>query len=327
MIGNIYAPWFTIVSLWKIRHYSSQRRWTLPERLQASSLEHRFHDQNGGFKLELPIMMPKGYYLDLPAISKWFTAISTDSSAALLDHSYLGQLEDALVLLEYTRLSENAAEALTFHRAEAPLGIFLQWARDAKANTTERLYLAQASLTTLPPKLQDDLPIPALVTRLGKGDIYDANIWMGIPPTYTPLHQDPNPNLLVQLAGRKTVRLLAPSIGQRLFDGVQASLGQKASCTFRGEEMMKGEEKVVLEACVWDDTARQASSNVDGYEVHLERGDGLYIPVGWWHSVKGVGNGVTASVCIGIETMWFLSTNPDHAGQLVVPLNLLLASH
>jgi hypothetical protein len=34
---------------------------------------------------------------------------------------------------------------------------------------------------------------------------------IGHPPTYTPLHRDPNPNIFVQLAGEKVVRLLAPT--------------------------------------------------------------------------------------------------------------------
>lgn len=242
--------------------------------------------------------MPEGYFHDLPAIHKWFTESRTyDSSVALLDYSYLQPFEGTLVPLEFTRLRNQPTDDATFLRAEAPLHIFLSWAAHANSDTLERLYLAQASVSTLPGKLRNDLPTPDLVTQAGKGDIYDTNIWVGVAPTYTPLHRDPNPNLLVQLVGQKIVRLLAPEDGQKVFTVVQESIGSTASATFRGEEMMKGEEKALLEARVWDDNSNQLGiADPAGFEVRLGRGDGLYIPRGWWHSVKGIGSGMTASV-------------------------------
>lgn len=248
--------------------------------------------------LNCPVLMPDGYFHGLPAIHKWFIeSRNNDSSAAFLDHSYLQPFKGAIVPLEFTRLTSEPTDDSTFLRAEAPFDIFLNWATYAKSDTLERLYLAQASLSALPEALRNDLPTPDLVTQAGKGDIYDTNIWMGVAPTYTPLHRDPNPNLLVQLVGQKIVRLLAPEDGQKVFAVVQESIGKTASATFRGEEMMKGEEKALLEARIWDDSD-QHGKNVDseGFEVRLGHGDGLYIPRSWWHSVKGIGNGVTASV-------------------------------
>ena len=128
--------------------------------------------------------------------------------------------------------------------------------------------------------------------KAGKGDIYDANLWMGLSPTYTPLHRDPNPNLFLQLAGRKVVRLFPPDVGATIFAGVQEKLGRNASSTFRGEEMMQGPEKDLLEREVWEHKEHGA----DGYEAVLDHSEALFIPLGWWHSIKGVGKGVTASV-------------------------------
>ena len=242
--------------------------------------------------------MPENYFHDLPAIHKWFTESSTyDPSVALLDYSYLQPFQATVVPLEFTRLTSQPTDDVVFLRAEAPFHIFLSWAAHANSNTLERLYLAQASVSALPEKLRNDLPTPELVTQAGKGDIYDTNVWMGVAPTYTPLHRDPNPNLLVQLVGQKIVRLLAPEDGQKVFTEVQESIGRIASATFRGEEMTKGEEKALLEARVWDDNSNQLGiADPAGFEVRLGRGDGLYIPRGWWHSVKGTGSGVTASV-------------------------------
>jgi len=123
--------------------------------------------------------------------------------------------------------------------------------------------------------------------------VYDSSIWLGQAPTYTPLHRDPNPNLFVQLAGKKYVRLFKPDIGRAIFARVQESIGGSASATMRGEEMMQGAEKKALDVEVWQDDAHYASS---AWEAELDGGDALFIPKGWWHSIKGVGNGMTGSV-------------------------------
>jgi len=144
------------------------------------------------------------------------------------------------------------------------------------------------------------------VTGAGKGDIYDSSIWLGLAPTHTPLHRDPNPNLFVQLAGRKVVRVFEPAIGRELF--AQAGSGGVRL----GEEMMAGEGRAALDAVVWDDLEleweqqkqeqKQQHDDVKvngimvGYEAVLDAGDGMFIPKGWWHSIKGVGDGIVGSV-------------------------------
>ena len=110
----------------------------------------------------------------------------------------------------------------------------------------------------------------------------------------TPLHRDPNPNLFVQLAGVKKVRLMDPDEGHELFRRVKARLATmtNGNSTVRGEEMMIGAERDLLEDEVWE----RCGSSKYGREAMVHHGDGLFIPQGWWHSVRGVGDGVTASV-------------------------------
>lgn len=163
-----------------------------------------------------------------------------------------------------------------------------------KAPTTT-IYLAQASIPNLPADLQDDLPTPFIVLEAGKGDIYDSSIWLGEAPTYTPLHRDPNPNLFVQLAGTKVVRLFAPDVGRTIFARVQEKIGAAASETMRGDEMMVGAEKEALEDEVWGVDGNESGSH-GGWHAELSGGDGLFIPKGWWHSVKSFGTGMTGSV-------------------------------
>ncbi|KAK6379201.1 hypothetical protein LTS17_006119 [Exophiala oligosperma] len=199
------------------------------------------------------------------------------------------------------------------------------------------IYLAQCDLTSLPPSVAGDIPTPLpLINPNGssrsssnstssrpssstpgrshdpkrtskgiiKGDIYASSLWLGRPPTYTPLHRDPNPNLFVQLAGRKVFRLLPPEVGGALFEDVQNGIShsrrphvQSSSSTIRGEEMMVGPEKRALHDAIWSEGS-QYSDIIPAYglETEVKMGDALFIPKGWWHSVKGIGQGVTASV-------------------------------
>ncbi|KAK3503746.1 hypothetical protein B0T13DRAFT_139470 [Neurospora crassa] len=159
------------------------------------------------------------------------------------------------------------------------------------------LYIAQAPLSHLPSPLRADLPTPLLVSHAGRGDIYSSSIWLGLQPTYTPWHRDPNPNLFCQLCGTKVLRLMAPKRGEALFREVMASLAVAAgSGKIRGEEMMKGEQRRALEGAVWGGDGEGTDDMM--YEVTVQAGDMLFMPLGWWHSVKSVGEegGINGSV-------------------------------
>ncbi|WYZ35655.1 hypothetical protein EsH8_X_000302 [Colletotrichum jinshuiense] len=145
----------------------------------------------------------------------------------------------------------------------------------------KQLYIAQAALPDLPPELQKDLTVPRIVNEAGKGDVYNSSVWLGLEPTYTPLHRDPNPNLFCQLVGNKIIRLLSPSAGDRLYRRVQMQINQWGNSRIRTSEMMEGRERVVMDAAVWGMEGPE-----DIVEARLSPGDALFIPNGWWHSVK-----------------------------------------
>ncbi|KAN0085113.1 hypothetical protein V8E54_001580 [Elaphomyces granulatus] len=260
------------------------------------------------FKPERPAIFPRACFRSLPACQDWFTKASTvlESGPQALNYDYWERYSDTLVPLELTRLPASHSDKDcvangegNFERFFAPLGLFLDWTRSGQRESS-RLYLAQCQLLDLPKPLSDDVPTPPPVSQAGKGDVYDANLWIGIPPTYTPLHRDPNPNLFIQLAGRKQVRLHAPDAGMRIFERVRMLLGQNVSyraAAFRGEEMMWGDERRLLEQEVWsnDHASHEGFGREEGFDAVLEAGDGLFIPKGWWHSIKGTGEGITAS--------------------------------
>ena len=247
------------------------------------------------FNPSVPCIMPRGQFAALPAIRKWFRTDSDERT--VINSAYLERFGHAMVPLEFTRLPSSKEHLDNdFLRSKAPLSLFLEWTQKAGIDTLDRLYLAQASFSDLPQAMVEDLPTPDIVTKAGRGDIYDTNLWIGVPPTYTPLHRDPNPNLFVQLVGQKIVRILEPEKGQDVFAHVQRTLGRSGSAAFRDEDMMKGQERRVLEEFIWGDSQPLSGKASTGYEVHLGSGDGLFIPNGWWHSIKGVGQGITGSV-------------------------------
>ncbi|KAF1984760.1 JmjC domain protein [Aulographum hederae CBS 113979] len=259
--------------------------------------------QKSYFNAGLPVLLPRSYFNDrLPAIQTWFTKPSEEGQIQRLKTDYLSQYGDMFVPMEITTPTATEPDPIgknppvtrdvKFERLNVPFELFLVWALSAspKDPNAASVYIAQHSIEALPPALRDELPTPEVVGKAGRGDIYDSSIWMGVGETYTPLHRDPNPNLFVQLAGRKKIRLVREEDGARLYEAARSS----GSATMRGEEMMAGRERQVLEEIVWGDGGEVG--DFEGVEAELGPGDGLFIPKAWWHSVKGVGEGVTASV-------------------------------
>lgn len=267
--------------------------------------------QNVAYNSERPAHLPRLRKSMFPASKKWFLYDGNEQvnlaeevpRTAELNPDFWNPHAQAIVPLELTQYSSTDPSKLTFEKTEAPLGLFLQYIENSKSNVLQnhRIYLAQHDLRDLPKALQDDLPTPELVLHAGKGDLYSSSLWLGRPPTYTPLHRDPNPNLFVQLAGTKVVRLFSPEVGKAVFDfatrSIQAPGSTSQSAIFRGEEMMQGPERAALEQLVWGSEQKDEANLVKGQmlEATLHTSEALFIPKGWWHSVKGIGTGITAS--------------------------------
>ena len=256
--------------------------------VRAQCLELTNKDDINGFNVNEPAMFTKNLE-KIPAISKWFIPSGSHHTSNKLNVSYLQEYGDSIVPLELTRSPPN--ETATFERFEAPFSLLL--AHMTGPPTPDlRIYLAQHSLTDLPVPLQADVPAPTLLTKLGRGEIYASSLWMGRAPTRTPLHRDPNPNLFVQLAGQKIVRLMRPDVGRGVYERARLRAGGGGRANMRGEEMMVGDEMQALEDAVWNGK----DENIEGVEAQLSAGEGLYIPLGWWHAVRGTGTGANASV-------------------------------
>ena len=284
------------------RHYSTSVSSFRAIPLLPSASLKIFQDQ--AFRPALPHLLPRESFTSIPAVGKWFHESSEHGAQCHINTAYLKKWGTAVVPLEITN------EDGKFAQIHQPLQFFLEYVGHrfghvyillltkvsaSELETKASIYLAQASLSDLPSSLLKDLPTPDLVSKAGKGDIYDTSIWLGRAPTYTPLHRDPNPNLFVHLAGRKQVRLFKPDLGNAIFHHVQNNIGGAANATMRGAEMMEGAERAALEQAVWDPPSGSFWTS-EGLQCEVAPGDGLFIPKGWWHSIKGVGQGMIGSV-------------------------------
>ncbi|KAI2619998.1 Clavaminate synthase-like protein [Hypoxylon sp. NC1633] len=172
-------------------------------------------------------------------------------------------------------------------------------------------YLAQHPLFTQLPALRKDILVPDYCYTAPPPHPTDPsmdqpeldepllNAWFGPPGTITPLHTDPYHNILTQVVGRKYVRLYSPLATERM-----QARGKENGIEMGNTSMM---DVGTLEG--WDTVSDAEESQHTKEEIAafrevpfldciLEPGDALYIPIGWWHYVRGL------SVSFSVSFWW-----------------------
>lgn len=150
-----------------------------------------------------------------------------------------------------------------------------------QAEDEESVYLAQHPLFDYIPELQNDVRIPRFVEAGGKGANVDViNLWMGTSGSGSRLHFDSADNILVQVVGRKTVILIDPQYSSSL--GVRPAVPNISPVHPLESEP---EHPNFL-------------NTVRGCTIHLNAGDGLFIPAKHWHWVQ-------ADTCSISVNFWF----------------------
>ncbi|XP_050333809.1 bifunctional peptidase and arginyl-hydroxylase JMJD5 isoform X1 [Bactrocera neohumeralis] len=135
-------------------------------------------------------------------------------------------------------------------------------------------YLAQHELFDQIPALKADIRIPDYCILRTSGSESPAHVsikaWLGPKNTISPLHYDPEHNLLCQVFGRKHIILAAPADTPNLYA--------------HDSEMLCNTSQ--LDAAQLDFEKFPLAVKATFYNVTLQAGDCLYIPPKWWHYVR-----------------------------------------
>ncbi|KAJ8608664.1 hypothetical protein MRB53_039548 [Persea americana] len=226
------------------------------------------------FAVEQPCLLHSEALSPIPAISRWFKI--DPSGATHLDVDVLTPYGDVLLATELTAESSefpsphaSSIKESKFYRAQLPLSAFLSHVAALQSATTsfstdktstDRLYIAQTPLADLPAPLQADLPV--------------------------------RQSSLVQVEVMSTTPASGLALRRRI---LRCTKTRTRICPDRmgmDEDMMHGERRRAFEERIWG----MESESLPGFEVEVNAGDAVFIPKGWWHSVKGVGSGIVGSV-------------------------------
>lgn len=150
----------------------------------------------------------------------------------------------------------------------------------------DKAYISQHALLDQCPTLRGDVVVPE-PWRRAFGEPTHSNVWLGTHGTVTPCHWDEYNNCLAQVQGTKRAFMLAPEASPFLYGncdsvGGQAALGNLSPVDVEAPNLSKFPKFAEAQLLI----------------TELGPGDGLFIPMGWWHQVRAL----TPSVSVNY---WF----------------------
>ncbi|KAH7030848.1 uncharacterized protein B0I36DRAFT_322609 [Microdochium trichocladiopsis] len=183
----------------------------------------------------------------------------------------------------------------------------------AEVSVSNRVgYLAQHPLFTQLPSLRNDILIPDYCYTAPPLHPTDPtmdqpelegpllNAWFGPPGTITPLHTDPYHNVLAQVVGRKYVRLYSPLETDRMRGRGKENGVEMGNTSLVDIGVLEGWDSAAEEDTGDEQAQRDLAAfrEIPFVDCILEPGDVLYIPIGWWHYVRGL------SVSFSVSFWW-----------------------
>ena len=189
-----------------------------------------------------------------PALTHW----SLDRFAA--------RCGDAVVEAQVERQRDPAYElAKDDHRRLLRFGELIDWLRRDEASNDIYLtaYNSSTNAAALAPLWDDLVPLPLLA----EGGHRQGFFWLDPRGTLTPSHHDLTNNLLVQVMGRKRVRLVSP------WASAQIRNSHHCFSDWGNEPLPAGPGD---------------AERLPVLETILDPGEAIFLPVGWWLQVEAL---------------------------------------
>jgi hypothetical protein len=224
------------------------------ERLAGQDFLEQYYSRNE------PVIIT-GMLEDCPARGKW----TFDYLAA-----ELGERE---VEVQFGRDADPNYEMNSpKHKRRMPFGDYVAMVRDA--GVTNDFYMTANNSGQNKEALSDlKRDLPPLTEYLVPDN--SGFFWFGPAGTITPFHHDLTNNFMIQIAGRKRVRLMAPCYTPKLYNQCHCyTLVDGREIDLQRFPMM---------------------ADVPVIECVLEPGEILFLPVGWWHFVEALDVTITIS--------------------------------
>jgi hypothetical protein len=198
---------------------------------------------------------------DCPARDKW-----------TFDY-LIARLGDKEVEVQFGRNADPDYEMNSqTHKRRMPFGEYVAMVRDA--GSTNDFYMTANNDGHNRQALQALMAdVPPLAEYLQEGS--SGFFWFGPAGTLTPFHHDLTNNFMIQVAGRKRVRLIAPCDTPKVYN-------QRHCFTPLDGRHIDLERFPMM-------------ADVPVIECVLEPGEILFLPVGWWHFVEALDVTITIS--------------------------------
>lgn len=156
------------------------------------------------------------------------------------------------------------------HKQHIPFDRFIDLIEERPGNDAYVTAYNSASNADLVKLLREDMGV--LDKYLAPAsDGADGMLWIGPAGTFTPLHHDLTNNLIAQVTGRKKVIMASANQTPKLYNDRHVF-----------------SEIADVEADGIDFARHALLKDVQFYELILEPGDCLFVPVGWWHQVRAL---------------------------------------
>lgn len=151
------------------------------------------------------------------------------------------------------------------HRRLVRFGELIDWLRKDEASNDIYLtaYNSGNNAAALAPLWDDMAPVALLDDRRER----DGFFWLGPRGTLTPWHHDLTNNLLVQVIGRKRVRMAPPWAFARMRNS------RHCFSDWGNDPLPAGEGDGATPPVL---------------ETIIGPGEGIFLPVGWWHQVEAL---------------------------------------